>query len=416
MKVKIHRGGNEIGGNCVELNADGASILLDLGEPLMGDTSGKAALPDIAGLTDGTDQNLLGVIISHPHMDHYGLLPFISPKLPVYIGHEAAKLLTAANAFMRDAVNLDHAIHYRDRQPFQVGPFRITPFIADHSAFDSYSLLIEAGGRRLFYSGDLRGHGWKGWAFDRLLKNPPENIDAMLLEGTTLSRDDKGKAMPESELVELITAKMKETRGIVLAGFSGQNIDRLVTFYKATLKSRRTFVADCYIAHLLRSIGRPRLPDPTSDAMRVFLPKLMKSKIVREKRFDVVEPFYPNRIYPKEMLAEKSSLVVTFRSSMARDFEATGLLDGGQLIYSMWPGYLERGKPDLRDWCADNDVGFDILHTSGHASRDDLKRVVEAIAPGIVLPIHTLAPDRYADLGAPVSFAANNQWYEIGQA
>ena len=34
MRLKIHRGSHEIGGSCVELEAQGQSILLDLGLPL----------------------------------------------------------------------------------------------------------------------------------------------------------------------------------------------------------------------------------------------------------------------------------------------------------------------------------------------------------------------------------------------
>jgi len=413
MQVRIHRGGTEIGGNCVELRAEGSSILLDLGEPLMGEEFGEAALPEVEGLTDGTNPTLEGIIISHPHFDHYGLVQFASPKIPKYIGREADKLLSAASAFTAFGMNLENVHHYRNQRPFQVGPFRITPYLADHSAFDSYSLLIESAGKRLFYSGDLRGHGWKSWAFKRLLSNPPRNVDAMILEGTTLSRESEEPAMTEAELVELIAEKIRDTDGIVLASFSGQNIDRFVSFYKATLKSRRIFVADCYIAHLLHSIGRPTLPDPTSGAMRVFLPSRMKRQIIRNQRFDVVEPFRRSRIYQEQMSVDKSKLVVTFRSSMADDFEGNGLLDGGRLIYSMWPGYLEKGSPNLQDWCKDNGLDFDILHTSGHASRDDLVRVVEAIKPRVVLPIHTLAPERFDDLGAPVSLSANNQWYEV---
>lgn len=413
MRVRVHRGGNEIGGNCVEVHAEGASILVDLGEPLMGEVFGEAALPDVPGLTDGSNPNLQGILISHPHLDHYGLVQFASPLVPKYIGQEADKLLRAASAFTPYGMNFENVHHYRNRRPFNIGPFRITPYLADHSAFDSYSLLIEAAGKRLFYSGDLRGHGWKSWAFERLLTDPPRDVDALLLEGTTLSREEDGPALTEAQLVEQIAAKIRDTEGIVLAGFSGQNIDRLVTFYKATLKSGRVFVADCYIAHLLRSIGRATLPDPTSGAMRVFLPSRMKVQIVRNQLFDVVEPFRRSRIYPDELFSDKSKLVVTFRASMAGDFEDDGQLDGGRLIYSMWPGYLERGSPNLRDWCADNGVAFDILHTSGHASRDDLARVVQALKPNTVLPIHTVAPEKYGDFGLPVELSANSQWHEI---
>jgi ribonuclease J len=71
MQVRIHRGGHEIGGNCVEIESDGARIVLDLGQPLDAGSEG-ALLPPISGL-DGNDPSLLGLVISHPHQDHYGL-------------------------------------------------------------------------------------------------------------------------------------------------------------------------------------------------------------------------------------------------------------------------------------------------------------------------------------------------------
>ena len=414
MKIKIHRGGNEIGGNCVELSSQGASLLLDLGKPLMDEDFDEEALPEVDGLTDGTNPNLLAILISHPHLDHYGLVEFASPLLPKYMGKEAYRMLNAASAFTKFGINFENVRHYCDRMTFQIGPFSITPYLADHSAFDSYSFVIEADEKRIFYSGDLRGHGWKGWAFKRLLDNPPQPIDAMLLEGITLSREENQPVLPETKLVDLITEKIKQTEGLVLVSFSGQNIDRLVTFYKATLKSRRLFVADFYIAHLLHAIGRTTLPDPTSSStMRVFLPARLKRQIIRNSAFDIVKPFYSSRIYPEQLLGQKNKLVMTFRASMATDFEKNGLLDDARLIYSMWPGYLEQSTPNLRDWCAEKNMKFDILHTSGHASKHDLTRLVKALRPKTVLPIHTLSPEKYGDLGAPVSLSANNQWYEV---
>ena len=44
MRVRVYRGGNEIGGNCVELHAQGVLILLDLGEPLMGEVFGRSGV------------------------------------------------------------------------------------------------------------------------------------------------------------------------------------------------------------------------------------------------------------------------------------------------------------------------------------------------------------------------------------
>ena len=69
MRLRIHRGATEIGGNCIEVETSGKSILLDLGAPLMGDLSPNEALPPVQGLVDGINPNLLGIVISHPHAD-----------------------------------------------------------------------------------------------------------------------------------------------------------------------------------------------------------------------------------------------------------------------------------------------------------------------------------------------------------
>ena len=62
---------------------------------------------------------------------------------------------------------------YTDHIPFELGPFTIMLFLTDHSAFDAYSLLIEANGKRVFYSGDLRAHGRKARLVEDLIRHPP---------------------------------------------------------------------------------------------------------------------------------------------------------------------------------------------------------------------------------------------------
>jgi ribonuclease J len=413
LRLCIHRGASEIGGNCIEVEASGKSILLDLGMPLMGDLSPDEALPPVKGLTDGRNPNLLAIVISHPHADHYGLARLAHPSIPIYIGREADLLLRAAMAFGPFGAAFPNAINYNHRKAFQIGPFKITPYLNDHSAFDAYSFLVEADGKSLFYSGDIRAHGWKSRMFDQLLASGPKDVDAMLLEGTTLGRDESEPSETEADLVERLAESIAETDGIVLSTFSGQNIDRFVTFYKAAKIARRSFVVDLYIAHLLRALGRKSLPDPTTGALRVFLPRRNKLKIVRDKSFDLVEPYRRRRIYPNELRQRRKHLVMTFRPSMAQDLANAKCLVGAKLIYSLWPGYLELGSPDLREWCRDHKVDFEIIHTSGHADAHDLKRLVEAVQPKQLIPIHTLTPERYRTLRRNVAALGDGIWTKI---
>ena len=72
MRACIHRGTKEIGGTCVELESQGKRIVLDVG--LLLDVADPDMFPlhPIKGF-DAPDPNLLGVVISRPHQDHYGL-------------------------------------------------------------------------------------------------------------------------------------------------------------------------------------------------------------------------------------------------------------------------------------------------------------------------------------------------------
>lgn len=42
----------------------------------------------------------VGILISHPHLDHFGLLAHISQKIPVGMGVAARRILEAAVPFL----------------------------------------------------------------------------------------------------------------------------------------------------------------------------------------------------------------------------------------------------------------------------------------------------------------------------
>ncbi len=99
MQVCIHRGTKEIGGSCVEVISNGKRLIIDLGLPLNAEKNDKKYLPDISGF-DGKDDSLLAILISHPHLDHFGLLSHISRKIPVIMGADARRILTQASPFL----------------------------------------------------------------------------------------------------------------------------------------------------------------------------------------------------------------------------------------------------------------------------------------------------------------------------
>ncbi|MFQ5736168.1 MAG: MBL fold metallo-hydrolase [Thermodesulfobacteriota bacterium] len=413
MRVCIHRGTHEIGGTCIEIEAQGKRVILDVGLPLDADLA-DVSLPPVSGFVE-PDSSLLGVFISHPHLDHYGLVRKLQPNIPILIGSAARKIINAASVFMPNGISFDNTIDLEDRTSISLGPFTLTPYLVDHSAYDAYALLVEAEGQRLFYSGDFRAHGRKGKLLDRLIAHPPKEIDVLLMEGSTLGRTDFEYDYPSESKLEVKFAELlQEAKGIALLWCSGQNIDRLVTAYRACKRSGRQFIVDMYTASILRAIGNPRLPQPGWDSFRVYLPWTQKQKIIRKELFDLAKSFAPWCIYPEQLREEANRSMMLFRPSMIRDLEKANCLKSATLIYSLWSGYLkDESSHSCLKWLDHNNIPLAHLHTSGHAPLSYLKRLAGALAPNMLVPVHSFESDRFTEFFENVEIKEDGQWWEL---
>lgn len=415
MRVRIHRGAHEVGGSCVEVEAHGRRIVLDIGLPLATAVGDKVAVPSVEGFA-GDSESLLGIVISHAHPDHFGLLDGVAASVPFFMGEAASNILTEAAFFSPLGLARTPTAFLRHREPFGLGPFRITPFLIDHSAFDAYSLLIEAEGRRLFYSGDLRAHGRKAATFEALLRRPPADLDVLLLEGTHVRTDGDAteRGPTEKEVEEALVDTFRATPGLVLAMFSPQNIDRLVSIYRACLRSGRDLIIDLYAASVLGATGRATIPQPEWDRVRVYLPRSQRGRVIREKAFRRTDAVKAHRIYPEEIAERSGELVLLFRASMIREVQEMGCLDGARAVWSMWPGYLkEPSSGSVRRFLGEHHVPLVVHHASGHAHVPDLQRFVSALRPDRVVPIHTAAAERFGELFPGVEVRVDGEWWDV---
>ncbi len=413
FRGRIHRGTQQIGGTCVELEADGARILLDLGLPLDADQVSETLLPDVSGLRE-PDPTLRAIVISHGHGDHWGLLPLCKPDVPLAMGAATARIMNAAAPFVPNPFAPDLTHELSDRKPLDIGPFRITPYLVDHSAYDAYALLIEAKGRRLFYSGDIRAHGRKGALFERLVNHPPRGVDTMLMEGSSLGRIDKDARFPTETEIEARLVENFTPPGFVAISASAQNIDRIVGIYRACKQTGRTLLLDIYAMEILRATVNANLPAPGWPNLAVYVPRYQQQRIKHTKRFDLLEPYKKARIFREDIAEIGDRTVMLFRAAMTRDVEAANLWPKARVIWSQWDGYLEDGAgAKLKSDLAARGVPLEVIHTSGHAAIGDLKRLATAIAPKTLVPIHTFEGDRFADFFENVVRRADGEGWEV---
>lgn len=390
ITLTIHRATTQIGGNCIELSTNtGSRIVLDVGRPLDAPSEAVGLLPRSLDVSRPVD----GVLISHPHQDHYGLLNEVPKHWPVYSGPAAAKLM-AITAQMTGAAPPADLRAWESGRTIQVGEFRITPLLTDHSAFDAYMLLIETGGRRVLYTGDFRSHGRKASLVQHLMAAPPPDIDVLLMEGTNLGSSKP--VMTESDLEGDFLALFKRTQGRVYVAWSAQNIDRTVTIYRACKRAGRELVVDLYTAQVLRMLSEHgSIPQPGWPGLKVLITSRF-SRMYRGKGDDAFVDEMAQHGISVRAFSRMPNAVCMIRPSLIDDLEMGGVRPSSDdsWSFSMWKGYLADSQGSrLHEWFEQARAPAQHIHTSGHASPDDLRAFSMSINPKALVPIHGLAWD-----------------------
>ena len=219
------------------------------------------------------------------------------------------------------------------------------------------------------------------------------------MEGTTIGRDSK-PFKTETEIENEFVKVFQEQNKINLVYSSGQNIDRIVSVYRACIRTNKILVVDVYVAKILKELSMfAKIPFSSKEfeKLKVMFPYYTSKRLTKEGNEKILFEFKQYK-FTKEQISEQSNEIVMFvRPSMQKDLENISNLDGGNLTYSMWEGYLQKsGTKDFLDYLISRNFTIHKIHTSGHADTATLKKMVEAIKPKNIVPIHTFSGSDYA--------------------
>jgi len=376
MEINILRGQNQIGGSIIEISSKNTKIILDIGSNL---DDKEIIVPEIEGLFKGKAK-YDGILISHYHGDHIGLVTKILPEIPIYMGEKSYEIYKVSNEYMGKEY-LKEPKTFKPEEEFHIGDIKITPYLCDHSAFDSYMFLLDCEGKKILYTGDFRSNGRK--SFEPLLRKLPK-VDVLITEGTNLSNNKIGKIN--------LTEKGLEKKGIeILEGndrpvfvlMAATNIDRIVTFYKIANATKRLFILDTYAGLITDTIGG-NIPNPrTFSNVRMFL--------TNQNKYEILENYQKNKIGRKGIV--NSNFMICVGNSMKQYLEnyPEGFsFEGCTLFYSMWEGYKkEKNTKEFLEFMEEKGVKIISLHTSGHAEEKDFDKLIKKVEPKIIIPVHT---------------------------
>lgn len=374
MNIIIHRGTHQIGGSAIEISTASTRIILDFGNELSLDEKYKPIDLDIGGVTKGIP-DCDGIVISHYHMDHLGQLTSVLPEIPLYMG-ELSKEVAVISTEYQDKnlyLRLLGANTFRGGEAFTIGDIRIRPLVIDHSAADSYMFVIEAEGKHVLYTGDFRMHGLRHHILDQLVNTYIGEVDVLITEGTSLSRD-ADKYISEAAVLDDISSYIQDGK-YVFVMCSSTNIDRIMGIWQ-NMPTDKVLICDAYQKRILDTVIN-----------NVYY----ESSLYR--RHD--SPLVLNKgSYPKYYMDHGFVSLVRGTEnfiSQIKEFPK----DDVRIIYSMWTGYIEENlalKTLLETYPTY------ICHASGHVSKDDLIKFIELVNPDAIIPVHTDNPERLEEL------------------
>ena len=409
LTLTVHRGTRQIGGTCIEIrHACGERLILDAGRQL---DAPEGADGDVPASLDRTGPAT--VLISHPHQDHWGVIDQLPACWPIWTGSKSAQLIAIPGELRRRPLTRKFMTWGSRSGPFRIGPFTVTPILTDHSAFDAYMLMVEAGGKRILYTGDFRRHGRKSVLVDRLMAKPPADIDVLIIEGTNLGTEKP--VATEAQIEEDFIDLFDRTKGRVFVSWSGQNIDRTVTLYRAAKRTQRTLVVDLYTADVLDRISDGTgLPRPGFPNFKVVITSRLRRAYESLGRKDFIVRMVQSGMDAKDLVAGR--YVMMLRSALIPDYKSAKVAPEADDAYnfSMWRGYLKEDyHREALEWCEAGGSAIAYIHTSGHASPADLRAFAGALQPKVVIPVHGEAWDEHCDGFGNVKRLSDGERYPI---
>jgi len=339
------------------------------------------SIPDISYLEESKKKGkqLLGIILTHGHMDHIGGLPYILPRLPkvpVY----GASLALALSKNKIDEFGIKNPMKVVEDK-LRLGPFELEFIHVTHSMPDCKHVLIKTSAGVIYHGADFK--------FDLTpLDNKPTDLISMaragsrgvdLLLSDCLRVENPGMTPSEKTLLEAIETEVRKTRDKFIFTTMSSSISRIQMAINAAAKYNRRVVL----------VGRS-IEQNVEAASKLGFIKLAKNSLIKANKIKGMKPSSLCFIMAGSLGQEGSAM----HRAASGEHRFVKIKKGDRVVISAdaIPGY-ERNVSDLIDalLLQGAEVTYsktsDNLHVSGHGHKQDLALLAQLIKPTYLIPI-----------------------------
>jgi ribonuclease J len=339
-------------------------------------------LPDISYLLR-KDREVLGIFLTHGHEDHIGGLPYALKKInvPVYgtrltLGLVKPKL--KEHRFLREA----DLREVRVGDTVQLGPFKVETVAVCHSIPDAVALAIDTPVGKVIYTSDFKLDSAPpdGYATNMARFQSLGDEGVLLLLSDSTNAERAGRSGSERDLHAPLERIFSEAPGrIVVANFAS-NIHRIQHLVRmATQFERRLAVVGRSLEtnfKTARELGFLKVPDgltvPLDEIDKVPPSKLMLLTAGSQgEPMSALARFAAQR-HPFVNVVKGDWVVISARPIPGNE----------RSVYQTVNNLYRHGAARVFY----SEVGN--VHVTGHAQRDELREMLDAVRPRNFIPVH----------------------------
>jgi len=357
-------------------------LMIDLGITF-GDLSHPGIdtiLPDISFIEE-LREDLVGIVITHAHEDHYGAIQTLWPRLkaPVYATRFAIEMLTPRLAYN----GLDEELSVNEIAPGEVvdlGPFSIELISVAHSLPEPNAVVIKTKAGTIIHSGDWKLDDdpviGKGVDLERFKELGKEGVLALICDSTNVLRD--GRSPSEGDVARSLARIVKSAKKrVAITGFAS-NVARIHSIAKAAQ------AADRHVVAVGRSMHRVTAAAKACGYLRDIPPFISEEhcgSLPRDKTLILCTGSQGEARAALGRIATDKHPDVTLNKGDLVIFSSRTIPGNEKSIGQVHNDLAEIGCDIIVD-------GDELVHVTGHPRRDELKQLYDLVKPDILIPMH----------------------------
>ena len=373
----------EIGKNtyCIEHNEE--IIIIDAGVKFAeeGMPGIDYVIPDYTYL-ERNQRKIKALLITHGHEDHIGGIPFLLQKvnIPVIYASPLASALINKKLEEKRMTNVN-IVHIDDESRVRTKYFNIGFFKTNHSIPESLGMIINTPNGCVVETGDFK--------FDLTPVREAADFQKMSFIGytgvTLLMSDSTNAEIPtfslsEKAIAESIQNEFRKSEGRIIVATFASNIDRVSQIVQAAVKfNRKILVFGRSMENVVstsRNLGYIKAPD------RFFIRPEEARNYPDEELLILCTGSQGEPLAALSRIAAGTHRNIRIKSTDTVIFSSSPIPGNATSINRVVNKLFRLGARVLTH------SALNSLHTSGHASQDEMKLMILLTKPKYFFPVH----------------------------